>query len=82
MNAIHLALASDANPAYLCGLTVAAGSALRLLPPSTRAVIHILDLGIPNTAFDECATILSSLHPQVEVRRHPIDATRFEGLPT
>ena len=82
MSAIHLALASDANPAYLCGLTVAAGSALRHLPPHARAVIHILDLGIPDAAFAECAAILSGLHPQAEVRRHPIDAARFEGLPT
>ncbi len=78
----HLALASDANPDYLLGLTVAAGSALRHLSRGVRPVVHILDLEIPDEAFAACGAALRGIRPDAEVRRHRLRGADFAGMPT
>ena len=79
--AFHLALASDANPGYLAGLTVAAASALRHLSPQASLTVHVLDLGIPDADFAQIEAILRKVRADVSVRRHPIDPARFKDLP-
>ena len=79
--AFHLALASDANPGYPAGLTVAAASALRHLSPQASLTVHVLDLGIPDADFAQIEAILRKVRADVSVRRHPIDPARFKDLP-
>lgn len=78
---LHLAIASDGNPNYLLGLTVCMVSAMRRLDPSWRAVVHILDLKIPDADYAVCEAAIHAERPGAEVVRHRIDADSLEGMP-
>ena len=77
----HLALASDGNPGYIAGLTVAAASALRHLSPNASLIVHILDCGIPDADFAHIEAALRKVRADVTVRRHPINPADFKDFP-
>lgn len=78
---LHLALASDGNPGYIAGLTVAAASALRHLSPNASRIVHILDCGIPDADFAHIEAVLRKVRADVTVRRHPINPADFKDFP-
>lgn len=76
---LHLVYASDAN--YVRYIAVAACSAYVKASRPDDLIVHVLDCGIPDDAWDAFVKRLESALPTPpHLVRHPIDMARFDAL--
>ena len=74
----HFVFAADGN--FRLQLKVAVASLLEASADTDRdIVIHVLDMGIGNDAWDELVEVWRGLFESVNFERHLIDESRFAG---
>jgi hypothetical protein len=76
---IHIALASDGR--FFPGLRVTAASLACYASREAELVLHILDGGIPDEAFENLRVLLGRIHPQATPRRHRISDEALKDCP-
>jgi lipopolysaccharide biosynthesis glycosyltransferase len=76
---IHIALASDGR--FFPGLRVTAASIACYASREAVLVLHILDGGIPDEAFENLRVLLGRIHPQATPRRHRVNDETLKDCP-
>ena len=79
MSEFHIACASDKN--YTLGITISVVSALHFLAKDRVPVVHVLDMGIPDKAFEIFCQTQKRCRADAQILRHKISNDLFKDYP-